>query len=374
MLPEFLLSYREEILAMTEKKALALAGVRPSSEQLKLGLPIFYTQLIEILLRQTSESTSQQMYELEIAAFDRQDDTPVKKSAGIHGAELLRLGYTLSHAVHSYGSLCQSITELATEKNVNITPAEFGTLNLCLDIAIASAVTEYQSIRNTQINTEEIEHLGFLAHELRNALGTVTLSVQMIRDGTVDFSGNTGQVLNKGLKRIEELINRSLTEVRLRVDPKVHVETFHLIQIINEIVIIAEVEARQKKQILEIHVDPTIVVQADTQLIYSALSNLIQNAIKYTHVGGQIQVRALLTKDGVSIEVEDECGGLANNGADLFKPFHQQHQNRKGLGLGLTIAQRAVELNHGTINVRNIPGKGCLFIITLPVLQPIFHA
>ena len=51
---------------------------------------------------------------------------------------------------------------------------------------------------------------------------------------------------------------------------------------------------------------------------------------------------------------------------DLFKPFEQQHQNREGLGLGLTIAQRAIALNDGTIDVRNLPGHGCIFRISLP--------
>jgi C4-dicarboxylate-specific signal transduction histidine kinase len=65
--------------------------------------------------------------------------------------------------------------------------------------------------------------------------------------------------------------------------------------------------------------------------------------------------------------VEDECGGLAPNAeTDLFKPFEQQNANRKGLGLGLTIAQRAIALNHGTIKVQNLPERGCIFKITLP--------
>lgn len=67
------------------------------------------------------------------------------------------------------------------------------------------------------------------------------------------------------------------------------------------------------------------------------------------------------------IEVEDECGGLlTTNAAELFKPFEQQHANKQGLGLGLTIAQKAIELNLGTIKAKNLPGKGCIFTITLP--------
>lgn len=127
-----------------------------------------------------------------------------------------------------------------------------------------------------------------------------------------------------------------------------------------------EIEAKSKNQTLEINIDPTLVAEADQQLVYSAVSNLIQNALKYTHPGGKIQIRGAFADSNIVIEVEDECGGLSDRASELFKPFEQQHENRKGLGLGLTIAQNAINLNHGTLGVRNLPGKGCVFTITLP--------
>ncbi len=128
----------------------------------------------------------------------------------------------------------------------------------------------------------------------------------------------------------------------------------------------AEIEARSKNQILEIDIDPKLIAEADQQLIYSAISNLVQNALKYTRPGGKIQIRGALIGENIVVEVKDECGGLSDRASELFKPFEQQHKNRKGLGLGLTIAQKAVHLNHGTLDVQNLPGKGCIFKITLP--------
>jgi len=364
---------------MTERKSLALAGVRPSSEQLKKGLPIFYQQLLGVLLlnrdhmptsTRSDQATAKAAAESDEPAIamaaGRPEDAAVAKSAGLHGVELLRLGYTLSHVVHAYGAMCQSITELATTKNIIITSGEFRDLNLCLDVAIAGAVTEYQSLRNTQESSREVEHLGFLAHELRNAIGTVKLAIELMKQGTVGFGGSTGQVLDRGVKQIEELVDRSLTEVRLRVDPTVRKESVSLIQIVNQLMVTAEIEAQSKGQVISIDIDSTLVAEADQQLVYSAVSNLIQNALKYTHPGGKIQVRGTLAGKNVIIEVEDECGGLSDRASELFKPFEQHHENRKGLGLGLTIAQKAVNLNHGTISVRNLPGKGCVFTIILP--------
>ncbi|MBX9769255.1 MAG: HAMP domain-containing histidine kinase [Bdellovibrionales bacterium] len=380
MLYEFLLKNQEEVLAMTEKKSLELAGVRPSSDQLKRGLPIFYEQLLTVLKEEIrsprgdlkkekgrmAQAATDNNEEAMVDASGRPGEAGLAKSAGSHGKELLRLGYTLSHVVHAYGSMCQSITELATKKEIRITPDEFHDLNRCLDVAIAGAVTEYQALRNTEVSSREVEHLGFLAHELRNALGTVTMSLGLIKDGTVGFGGNVGQVLDRGLKLIAQLIDNSLTEVRLRVDPVVHIESINLLELIDQIILTAGIEAQSKKLSLETQVDPDLLFKADRQLIHSAMSNLIQNAIKYTHDGGKIILRGKSVDGNVVTEVEDECGGLTDSKVDLFKPFVQQNENRKGLGLGLTIAHRAVMLNHGTIDVSNILGKGCIFKITLP--------
>lgn len=379
MLHEFLLKNQEEILAMTEQMTLQLAGLRPSSEQLKKGLPIFYQQLMEVLIEEDNSPKRARGNEEEMARAARLNDEPgmalasshpndvdLAKSAGLHGTELMKLGYTLSHVVHAYGSMCQAITQLATKKKTHITANEFRDLNRCLDIAIAGAVTEFQHHQNSKVTSQEVEHLGFLAHELRNALMSVNISLQLIKRGTVGFAGNTGQALDKSLKRMQELIDQSLTEVRLRVDPKVHPEEVNLIHVVDQIILTAEVEARSKDQVIETHIDPDLKIEADQQLLYSALSNLIQNAIKYTHAGGKIKIRANLIQYKIVIEVEDECGGLTNSMIDLFKPYEQQNADRKGLGLGLTIAKRAILLNRGSIDVQNLPKKGCIFKITLP--------
>jgi signal transduction histidine kinase len=378
MLYDFLEKNQNEILEMTEKKSLALAGDRHSSEQLKLGLPIFFNQLKNVLsLKGAENSNITNDKNKEKAASNNNEPAMAKaeghpseinlaKSAGDHGIELLRLGYTLSHVVHAYGSMCQSITELAILKNEVITATEFHDLNRCLDTAIAGAVTSYEEHQNININNQEVEHLGFLAHELRNALTSVNFAIQLIKTGTVGFSGSTGQVLDRGLKRIETLIDRSLTEVRLNIDPKLITAKEFLFQLVEQILVTSNIEAKNKNQKIITKIDVTLIIEADQQLFHSALSNIIQNAIKYTPEGGTIQIRGFLDNEHIVIEVEDQCGGLKNTNMDLFKPYMQQNENRKGLGLGLTIAQKAMTLNRGTINVRNLPDLGCIFKITMP--------
>jgi signal transduction histidine kinase len=109
----------------------------------------------------------------------------------------------------------------------------------------------------------------------------------------------------------------------------------------------------------------------DRQLIAAALANLLQNAFKFSRPNGHVVLRTdITTAPGrVMIEVEDECGGLPQgNAEDLFRPFEQRSQDRSGVGLGLAIARESVETNGGLIRARNLPGKGCVFTIDLPLI------
>ena len=380
MLYEFLIANQKEILALTEQKTRDLAEGGSSSELLEKGLPIFYKQLIAELKHNHNENHESPPDTGGMAKAAREADEPalalaagthnqveVASSAGRHGSELLRLGYTLSHVVHAYGAMCQAINELATTKHFRITPDEFRKVNQCLDVAIAGAVTEFQSQRDLKKSKRDVEKLGFLAHELRNALSTVSMAFSMIKDGSVTPRGSTGQLVDKGIVRLNELIARSLTEVRLRADPKLHIESDYVQRLLDQIALTAKIDAASRNQSLIIEIEPNLKIEADQQLIHSALFNLIQNALKYTHNGGKIQVRGYLKGENVVVEVEDECGGLsAEAESGLFKKFEQNHENRKGMGIGLTIAQEAVVLNHGKIECQNLPGKGCVFKVTLP--------
>jgi signal transduction histidine kinase len=380
MLPTFLAANQAEILAATESKTLNLAGVRASSVELKKGLPIFFQQMLKILIlrrprkplshNDQTGATEGAANSDEVAmplAVGQPEEAELAKSAGLHGAELLRLGYTLSHVVHAYGAMCQSITELAIKKHFQMSTKEFRDLNQCLDIAIAGAVTQFQSLKNTQESNRENEHLGSLAHEMRNAITSVSISFQMIQNGMVGTNGRTGDLIVSSLKRLGEIIDRSLTEVRLRIDPAVQIESCHLTQLVDQILVSARVEAQERDQTIEVQIGSDLIVEADQQAFHSTLSNVIQNAIKYSVSGSKIEIRGKIIKDQVVIEVEDQCGGLLGNKAsDLFKPFVQRNENRSGMGLGLTIAKRAIELNQGKLEVRNLEGVGCIFTISLP--------
>jgi len=86
---------------------------------------------------------------------------------------------------------------------------------------------------------------------------------------------------------------------------------------------------------------------------------------------GRVFLTAYAEAGRMLIDVEDECGGLPAGAAEgLFRPFEQLNGQRTGLGLGLAIIRRGVEANGGKLTVRNIPDKGCVFSIDMPMAAP----
>lgn len=115
--------------------------------------------------------------------------------------------------------------------------------------------------------------------------------------------------------------------------------------------------------------DPTWEVTADPQLIASAVTNLLNNAFKHTKPGGRVVLRAQTDGNArLQIAVQDECGGIPLSEGDPFQSFAKRcGRDRTGLGLGLSIARKAVRAHGGDIYIRNLPGQGCIFTIELPM-------
>jgi hypothetical protein len=104
------------------------------------------------------------------------DHEQIDRSAARHGRELHRMGLTVAQVVQEYGDVCQVVTELAIEHAAPISVKDFGTLSLCLDDAIASAVTAYSHASERAITDQGGERMSGLAHALRDLLTTGPLA------------------------------------------------------------------------------------------------------------------------------------------------------------------------------------------------------
>jgi signal transduction histidine kinase len=377
MLYEFLTSNRDELIARCVAKVAMRPIPPPTSLELTHGIPLFLGQITETL---RFEAIPDMNGSRKVSGVSHPDRSPTATEIGAaateHGNELQRKGFTVDQVVHDYGDLCQAITELAVERAAPITATEFGTLNRCLDNAIADAVTRFGSQREQAIRdraaADTNERLGFLAHELRGKLNVARLALEAMRRGTVGTTGATGTVLDRTLLAMRDTIDRSFAEVRLGVGLPPHRERILIGPLVEDVQIFAGMEAAAKGLTLAVRPgEAGLAVQADRPTLVSALSNLLQNAIKFTPTGGRIALTVHASGSRVLIEVGDQCGGLPEGDHDaLFSPFAQRGSDRTGLGLGLSISRRGVEANDGTLSVRNRPGKGCVFTIDLP-LQPL---
>jgi signal transduction histidine kinase len=180
--------------------------------------------------------------------------------------------------------------------------------------------------------------------------------------------GATGDLVERSLRGIGALLDRTLADVRAAAELPVHVQLFSVADFIAEVEVSASLEARSRHCKLTVSsVDPLLAVDADRALLVSAVSNLLQNAFKFTAPHTQVSLQAYGVADRVRIDVEDHCGGLpAGIVNTIFLPFTQGSADRSGLGLGLSIARRVVEANQGTLSVHDQPGSGCVFTIDLP--------
>lgn len=372
MLHDFLTTNRDELIARCRAKVAQRARSGSSARELEHGITVFLEQLIKTLL---VEQTAQPMKSRKVSGPSgggRPALSEMGEAAAEHGRELLLHGYTVEEVVHDYGDLCQAITDLAYEKTIEIKVDEFRTLNRCLDNAIATAVTEFGYQRDFAVADEQADalnvRLGFFAHELRNHLSTATLALAVIKAGNVGLSGATGAVLDRSLVGLRNLIDRSLAEVRMSAGLPVQHELFSLAEFIAEVKLAGLLEAQVKDCVLFVSdVDPRLALDADRDLLFSAVGNLLQNAFKFTRPGSEVTLNAYSAADRILIDVEDNCGGLPPGAAErMFRPFAQGGGDRSGLGLGLSISRRSVEANGGILGVRDVPGCGCVFTIDLP--------
>ena len=357
MLLEFLYKNRETLIDRCRSKVTTRRAPQVTDEELGYGIPLFLTQLIEALRLEHSSGGGSGV-----------DSSDIGRTAGEHGKELLRRGVTLDQVVHDYGDLCQAITEVAIEQGTTISAADFHTLNRCLDNAIAGAVTEFGRQHDEFASGATNERLGFLAHELRNLVGTAILAVATIKKGHVGLAGATGALLDRSLTGLRDLIDRTLVEVRLNAGLSTYPERIVVRDFIADVQVAATIEAAARD--LEFFIAPVetdLAVEGDRQILAAALANVLQNAVKFTRPHGRVSLSAHASGDRILIGVEDECGGLPEGKAEeIFRPFVQLSAERKGLGLGLAISRRGVEANGGKLSVRDVPGTGCVFTIDLP--------
>ena len=222
------------------------------------------------------------------------------------------------------------------------------------------------------------DFIAILSHELRNPLAPVVSSLELLRLNVAQMPQfkDTIDAMHDQVGRITRLLDDLLDIARIsRKKFNLQVARTNLQDVLAHSVTMVEVEMRKRGHAFTSRLPETpIWIEGDSLRLEQVFVNLLNNAAKYTDVGGKISLTALARGDTAEIRVHDSGIGIAPQMLQaIFEPFRQAHpagRESAGLGIGLSLAKRFIELHGGSIGVESEgPGKGSEFIVRLPVAK-----
>lgn len=252
-----------------------------------------------------------------------------------------------------------------------------------MDVCVRQAVDFIENARLYEqlhaADRRKDEFLAVLAHELRNPLAPLTNSMHILR---------LAQDLSPSVESLRDIMETQLQHLVRLVDDLLEVsritcgkielrrQVVDLASIISTAVETSRPHIESAAHQLAIQVAPEAVsLDADAMRLAQVVSNLLNNAAKYTPRGGQIWLTAGVEQEQAVITVRDNGIGIsAEMRPHIFDMFSQVEQSRTkaqgGLGLGLAVARRLVEMHGGTIDVHSVgPQRGSQFVVRLPIVR-----
>jgi len=235
--------------------------------------------------------------------------------------------------------------------------------------------------REKEIARMKTDFVSNVSHELKTPLASIKAYVEMLIDGEAEDEKTQREfyeIISAETDRLHRLIENILNISRIESGVvKVVREPIGLPAVAKQVLDVAAPQARQKDIKIDARLTPLYYqVEADHDMIYQAVMNLISNAIKYTPSGGTVTVSVGVDEQrGVSFcEVADTGAGISQEELPhIFDKFYRVNANRKlakGTGLGLTLVKHVVETLHdGKLTVASKEGKGSEFRFELPVLH-----
>ncbi len=277
-------------------------------------------------------------------------------------------GDGLALIVRGHAAVQASIFEALDGSGLPCSVLELRSLTRALVGGIARAAAELAREREAELGRVASEELAFLAHELRGSVGSMLLAYDLATRGKGALDLRALAMLQSGLARLNSQVEVALMRARLEVPLDEHAIDIPVPQLIAEVLADTSLEVQAKGLRVEVEAVTCAILHGDKRLLLSALSNLLRNAVKFSPPGAAISLRVIETEGRLVIEIEDECGGLPPGQTDeLFEPHVQRGSDRSGFGLGLAIARRAIGAHAGSVRVRDLPSRGCVFVLELPI-------
>jgi len=231
-------------------------------------------------------------------------------------------------------------------------------------------------IQAEDANRAKDEFLAMLGHELRNPLSAIASGIEVLNrvDGTSDVGKNARRIIDRQTRHLAHMVDDLLDVARVMTNEVVLPRhNFNLASIVQRVIAALEISDEFSEHKFAASIQ-SVWVNANPTRIEQVVSNLIINAVKYTPPGGNIEVRVGIDGDNALFEVEDNGIGIAPELLprifDLFVQGDRTLDRRGGgLGVGLTLARRLVELHGGTIRAENAH-PGTIMSVRLPIVSP----
>lgn len=231
------------------------------------------------------------------------------------------------------------------------------------------------------LNSNYLDMLGFISHELKNTLGVIFTSARALEKGLAGPLGDPQATLVQGIsKSIQSAISMTRNYLDLaRIEQGEMVMEVQAIEFVEEVLrsVVEELgsAARQKNMALQEKFQSPIPLRGDAALMKVVVRNLLGNAIQYGRMGGKILLEAATEGETVSLKVWNEGEGLSKQQLDrLFGKFvrfpSEKGPDTRGTGLGLFITKEIVERHGGEIKAESLQGEWMLFTVKLPCSGP----
>jgi two-component system CheB/CheR fusion protein len=302
----------------------------------------------------------------------------------VHSVPLINDRGTLIGVLSCYWRLAHAVTD--RDQRVLDTLAKQAA-NLITRLRVEEALMranqqlEEQSVELQEQDNRKVEFLALLAHELRNPLAAVRGAVtSLLQSARADAVGTRDALprqmialLDRQTLHITRLVNDLLDITRINhgkilLDRK----SVALKESVEHVLETLQPRLDAKHLTLRVNVPgEPVYLAADSDRLQQILDNLLSNAIQHSHPEGVIEVSAERRAGRAEIRIRDNGSGIATaDVAGLFEPFFQGSAGRGagGLGLGLTLVKKLVELHAGEVEAQSEgPGKGSQFVIRLPL-------
>ncbi|WP_240788752.1 response regulator [Ramlibacter henchirensis] len=252
-------------------------------------------------------------------------------------------------------------------------------LNETLDRRVMERTHELEEseARLLDAHRRKDEFLATLAHELRNPLAPVRNAVELLKRAPSDAKrvGWASELIDRQVRSLSRLIDDLMDVSRIsrgRIELRQEVVALNdvLADALEAIRPLAHESGHELAVLLP---DRKLLVDADRTRLAQAFTNLLNNAVKYTDTGGRIEVGVLVEKDQAVVTVRDSGIGIPPERLDdVFEMFSQVEsalsRSRGGLGIGLSLTQRLVQMHGGTIRAYSEGvGRGSRFLVHLPL-------